>query len=401
MNRISILYAKALALEDSLGNRSVLVTLDLLGLPKLVSDRIRSRLYSELNLTKAHIILNSSHTHSGPVLANALVDIYPIDVDKDQGIIRYTALLETKIVQLVSDAFKTLSPANLYAENGVTRFQVNRRNNIERTIEQQTELKGPNDFAVPVIKVTDPDENIRVIVFGYACHPTTLEGYQWSGDYPGFAQIELEKWYPDAVAMFFEGACADQNPMPRRTVPLAKQNGLTLAAAVDRVLQEKMRKLSPVLLAAYMEIDLPLTTSLSKEELTKIVENDKTEYYRRWASRLLEQMTKEQTMIKSYPYPVQVWNIGGQPLLSLGGELVIEYAIGFKRIFGQDIFVMGYSNDVPAYIPSVTILREGGYEGDTSQRVYGLPSKWSEEIEPLIYQGIRQLSASVGVKEKH
>ena len=71
--------------------------------------------------------------------------------------------------------------------------------------------------------------------------------------------------------------------------------------------------------------------------------------------------------------------------MSLGGEVVVEYAIGLKKMFGRDIFVMGYCNDVMGYIPSVTILNEGGYEGDSSQRVYGLPSKWSPEIESLIY----------------
>ena len=398
--KIHDLWAKALALEDSIGNRSVLVTLDLLGLPKAVSDRIRERLSSDLGLKKDRIILSSSHTHSGPVLVGALVDIYPFDVDKDESIIRYTAGVEAKIVRLVSDAFQAMSPAGLYAGNGVARFQVNRRNNSERTIMQQTELKGPNDHAVPVIKVTDHQGNIRAIVFGYACHATTLDGYEWCGDYPGFAQIELEEKYPGIVAMFFQGAGADQNPIPRRSVPLAKQYGQTLAAAVDRTLQEPMRKLSPVLLAAYTEVNLPLTAPPTKEELTKIAGQTQNDYHNRWAARILAEMTKGQMPVKSYPYPLQVWNIGGQPLLSLGGELVVEYAIGFKRIFGLDIFVMGYANDVPAYIPSVAILREGGYESDSSQRVYGLPSVWSEEIEPLIYQGMKELASSVGVKEK-
>jgi hypothetical protein len=70
-------------------------------------------------------------------------------------------------------------------------------------------------------------------------------------------------------------------------------------------------------------------------------------------------------------------------------------------MFGHDIFVMGFSNDVMGYIPTVTIIREGGYEGDTSQRVYGLPGKWSEEIEPLIYQGIRELSLLVDLTTKY
>ena len=399
-DKLHDLWAKALALEDSLGNRSVLVTLDLLGLPKPAYDRICKRLSMELNLTKAQIILSASHTHSGPVLADALDDIYPADIDRDKSITRYTAQLESKIITLVSNAFLKMSHANIYAENGVTRFQVNRRNNREGALLQQTELKGPNDYAVPVIKVTDMEGNIRAIVFGYACHATTLDGLAWSGDYPGFAQIELEKMYPGAVAMFFQGAGADQNPMPRRTVPLARQHGLTLAAAVERVLQEKMKLLLPVLLAAYKEVELPLTAPPSKEKLMEIAEQDPVFYYKRWAARILDGIEKGQGPLTSHPYPLQVWNIGGQPLMSLGGELVIEYAIELKRAFGQEIFVMGYSNYIPAYIPSVTILREGGYEGDTSQRVYGMPGKWSEEIEPLIYQGIKELAASIDVKLK-
>src|SRR5690625_7475474 len=81
---------------------------------------------------------------------------------------------------------------------------------------------------------------------------------QWSGDYAGFAQIELEKEYPDVVAMFFQGAGADQNPLPRRSVSLARQYGKTLAAAVEGVLEEEMRLLDPVVCTAYREIDLEL-----------------------------------------------------------------------------------------------------------------------------------------------
>ena len=397
--KIHDLWAKAIALEDSSGNRSILVTLDLIGLPKPVYDNICERLSSAFNLTKARIILCASHTHSGPVLSGALNDIYPTDIDRDKGITRYTALLESKIIPLVADAFQDMFPAELYAGNGVARFQVNRRNNDAGKLLQQTELKGPNDYAVPVIKVTDLQGSIRAIVFGYACHATTLDGYAWCGDYPGFAQIALEEMYPDAVALFFAGAGADQNPLPRRTVPLAKQYGLTLAVAVDRVMNEQMKRLSPVLLAACKEIDLPLTAPPAKEELTTIAAQDQVFYYKLWAARILADMEKGLEPIKSHPYPLQIWNIGGQPLMCLGGELVIEYAIGFKRIFGPDIFVMGYANYVPAYIPSVTIIREGGYEGDTSQRVYGMPNKWSEEIEPLIYQGIKELSVLVDVKE--
>ncbi len=395
--KITDLWAKALALEDSTGNRAVLVTTDIIGFPKPVADRVRTRLQAEFNLSPAQIILNSSHTHSGPVLADGLVDIYPIDINGDENILAYTKSFENNIVKIVANAIQSLQPATLYFGNGVTRFQVNRRNNNERTLASQTELKGPNDFAVPVIKIVDGQGNIKAVAFGYACHPTVLSGYDWCGDYPGFAQIELEKMYPGTEALFFQGAGGNQNPLPRRSIPLAKQYGLTLAAAVERVLSEDMKKLSPTLVTAYSEIDLPLLTPPTKEELQKVIDETDVEYIKRWATRLKKQIESGKPLITSYPYPLQVWKIGDVPVMSLGGELLVEYSLGLKNMFGRDIIVMGYCNDVMGYIPPVTVLREGGYEGATSQMAFGLPCPWSEEIEPLIYRGMENLASQAGI----
>jgi neutral ceramidase len=137
---------------------------------------------------------------------------------------------------------------------------VNRRKNREAELTHLTHLNGPNDYSVPVLKVEDMKGNIKAVVFGYACHPTVLDGYEWCGDYPGFAQIELEKLYPGATALFFQGAGADQNPLPRRSIPLARQYGKELAAAVERVIDEPMRELQPRLETAYSEISLEMET---------------------------------------------------------------------------------------------------------------------------------------------
>src|SRR5688572_16969289 len=50
------LWAKALALEDAGGNRAVLVTADLLGLPKEVSDNIREQLQAKYKLARAQVL---------------------------------------------------------------------------------------------------------------------------------------------------------------------------------------------------------------------------------------------------------------------------------------------------------------------------------------------------------
>jgi neutral ceramidase len=391
------LWAKALVIEDADGRRSVLITTDLLGFPTELSNRIRDRIEQDYGFTRAEVILNSSHTHAGPVLQDALGDIYPMDSDQLNLVEEYSSDLENQIISLVGDAIETMEPANLFAENGVSRFQVNRRNNDAAALATQTELRGPNDYAVPVIKVADASGEIMAIAFGYACHPTTLSNYEWSGDYPGFAQIELEKAYPGAVALFFQGAGADQNPLPRRTVALAEQYGNTLAAAVKRVLSEDMRKLEPRLSTAYREVTLSLTDHPEKHELSEMIE-ELSGYQKRWAERYYDKVEQGQPIVTEYPYPLQAWKLGDQPIFSLGGELVVDYSIRLKRIFGQDIFVLGYSNDVMGYIPSERILMEGGYEGDFSQMVYGLPGKWTSDIESVIVNALIEVAGEAGLK---
>jgi neutral ceramidase len=392
------LWVKVLAIQDAKGKKAVLITSDLLGYPHKLSEHIRNQIAVNYGLTRSQIILSCSHTHTGPVLDGALFDIYPLDARQREIIKKYSASLEKKIVELTGEAIRNMVPAKIYAQNGVTRFQVNRRNNIEAEINLVTDLKGPNDYAVPVLKVTDTEGKILAVSFGYSCHATVLSFYQFSGDYPGFAQLEIEKLYPGTTAMFFQGAGADQNPLPRRTVPLARQYGKELAAAVERVLSEDMKELEPSLNTAYSEVELKFSAPPTKEELLKI-ENEAKGFEKSWASNQLRMLKDKGSLLTSYPYPLQVWKMGNQPLMAFGGELVIEYAIELKKLYGPEAFIIGYANEDMAYIPSETILQEGGYEGESSMRVYGLPGKWETGIQSTIINEMKKLAAKTGLKE--
>jgi hypothetical protein len=339
-----------------------------------------------------------SHTHTGPVLTDALMDMYPVNEQQLEDIRKYSDQLVEKIINLTGQALKSLKPAQLYSQNGITRFQVNRRNNTEKTLNSLTELKGPNDYSVPVFKITDQKGKLKTVVFGYACHATVLATYQFSGDYPGFAQLEVEKLHPGVTAMFFQGAGADQNPLPRRSVALAQQYGRELAAAVERVLSEDMKKLEASISTAYDEIDLTFAAPPSKDELTKIA-NEQKGLDQKWALNQLDQLNKNGHLRISYPYPLESWKLGDQTLMALGGELVVQYALELKKFYGPDIFVMGYANDDMAYIPSEIILKEGGYEGESSQRVYGLPAKWNSNIQTSILAGMQNVAEKAGVNK--
>src|SRR5690606_1402961 len=149
-------------------------------------------------LSRDQVILNSSHTHTGPE-TDVSRHTFSLDSKELKKIENYAQSLEKAIIKLVGEAMETKEPVKLYAENGISRFQVNRRNNKEASLTPTTDLKGPNDYAVPVIKVENSAGELKAIAFGYACHPTVLSDYNWSGDYAGFAQLELEKIYPGAT----------------------------------------------------------------------------------------------------------------------------------------------------------------------------------------------------------
>ena len=390
------LFIKVLAIEDATGRRGIVMSSDLLGIPQTIYDNTCTALKQRFGLDRAQIMLHASHSHCTPVLRGALYDAYPIKEEHKAAINTYSDQLEAKIVETVGKAFANLAPARLAAGQGLTRFAVNRRNNLEAQVPkliEQGALKGPVDHSVPVLAVTGTNGALKAVVFGYACHNTTLSFYQWCGDYAGFAQLALERSHPGATAMFFSGCGADQNPLPRREVSQAERYGRMLASAVEETLLQPMKALPPTLAMAHELATLNLGDAPTMDELEKLT-GGKPASNNRWAARLLADLKAGKPLARTYPYPVQAWSLGGQLWVTLGGEVVVDYSLRFKREFGADTWVAGYCNDVMAYIPSARVLNEdkpprapgrGGYEGNTSMYVYGQPAhRWADDVEDTI-----------------
>jgi hypothetical protein len=399
--KVHDLWAKALVLEDAAGKRCVLVTMDLVGIDAGLADDICGDLKKRFGLEREQIMLSVSHTHCGPVVGKNLIAMYSFDDKQHELVKTYTKDLHQQLVELVGAAVKTMRPAQITWGNGFTTFATNRRNNKEADVPKLREagqLQGPVDHQVPVLCVREhpliPNPSpkgrggeVRAIVFGYACHATVLSFYQWCGDYPGFAQLELEKRYPDASALFFAGCGADQNPLPRRTVELAEGYGKQLAEAVDQVIKAPMTPAAPVLKTAFKRIDLPFGDLPTRETIVKDTMS-KNNFIVSRAKMLLKEIEKSGSLKSTYPYPVQTWQLGDLTWNALGGEVVVDYSLRLKKEFGP-IWVTGYANDVMAYIPNLRVLKEGGYEGDTSMIYYGLPCAWGPRIEELIVAEVR------------
>src|SRR5437879_5206968 len=201
------IYAKALALEDRQGHRAVLVTTDLIGISRAVANPVCERITAKTGLARNEILLSSSHVHSAPALKleeRAGSGFAPED---DRNLVAYTRNLQDKLVDLAAQALSRLEPARLSLSSGIAHFAMNRREFTLRGVILGANPRGLADRSVPVLRVDSPEGKLRAVLFGYACHNTTLTqtNYSLSGDYAGFAQAWIQEQHPEALAMFMIG----------------------------------------------------------------------------------------------------------------------------------------------------------------------------------------------------
>jgi neutral ceramidase len=389
------LHAKALALEDRWSHRCVIITSDLLGFPAAVSEPIAEQVRRRYGLERDQLVFTSSHTHSGPVIRESLINMYPLDPAQADAVRAYTAHLQSQIEELVGAALKDLAPARLSLGRIEADFAVNRRLKKDGQFIIGVNREGPVDREVTILRVERADGGLRALLFSYACHNTTLtqDNYQFHGDYAGVAQEVLEKEFPGTTALFMLGCAADANPDPRGAMQLVRVHGEALARRVRYALSDPMRTIRGPLRTLFDRVDLPFAAPPSREELQARLQSADV-YVRKHAQCLLATLDQKGSLPASYPYPIGIVRFGNDlTLVALSGEVVVDYAIRLKKELGPSakLWVAAYANDVFAYIPSRRVLTEGGYEPVTSMTYYGLPGPWAPEVEDILVNKVRQM----------
>ena len=389
------LYAKAMAFEDGRGERAVLLTSDVIGYSAKVADFVCGRIIQKTTLKRRQILLNPSHTHTGPVIGIPGATSYGLEGGEADCVHRYGEKLAGQLAELAAAALADLKPAKLSWGVGVTDIVMNRREFTERGIRLGFNPRGYVDRSVPVLRVDSPDGQLRALVFGCACHNTTLTGkhYELSGDYAGFAQQYVEGQHPGVQAMFMIGCGGSANPYPRGTVEAARQNGRSLGAEVCRVSAEKLAPVRGPLRAELEYADLPLEPVPLREELEEMIEGPS--YIAFNARQMLEALDKGESLPTEYSAPLAVWQFGDDlTLVALPGEVVNGYVPLLETALGpRKLWIAAYSNDCFGYLPTAKVLAEGGYE---TRCLYTEPGFFAPEVEGVLLAKVRQMAEQVG-----
>lgn len=389
------LLAGAMAIEDADGRRALIVTADVIGFRAEVAEMACRAIAEKTGLQRDQILLNWSHTHTGPVIGLAGNISYSIPEEEKKIVDAYTRALIAKYGELAAAALEDLKPARLSWGLGIASLVMNRREFTDRGVRLGVNPRGYADRSLLVFRVDDPQGKCRAVLYGCACHNTTLTGehYQISGDYAGFTRQYIEDHLPGVQAMFLIGCGGDANPYPRSQIDHVKQHGQTLGAEVCRVAAGKLQPIGGRLRTVLEFAKLPLEPMPDRETLQQMVKGPS--HLAHNARRMLQMVEQGESLPAFYNAPIAVWQLGEDlTLVALPGEVVsdfvplIEEAIGHTRLW-----IAGYSNDVFGYLPSAKVLREGGYE---TRGLYTSVGFFTPKAQDVVVQTVERLARQAG-----
>lgn len=401
------LWAKAIAIgADAGAGPAILVMVENCGVTGTLRDEVADRLKTKAGIATERFVVCSTHIHSGPWVpsfARALL-IDQLPPEHRAHMERYTLQLVDKVEEVARAALAARQPGRLTFGEGVVRFAMNRRpiGKDGRCPGLGVNPQGLVDHSLPLLCVTDPAGKLRAVVLNYACHCTTIGGdfNQIHGDWAGMAQELIEAEHPGAMAMVCIGCGADANPEPRGKAEMTGPHGREIAAEAGRLLRDKLRPVSPNLIARRQQLTLPFDQLPTRAELEARVAvgaepkaSSTRKLMARQAAENLAQLKQGHPLPAELDYSVTSWSFGNDlAMVFLPGEVVVDYVLRLKReLDSARLWVTAYANDVPCYIVSRRVLEEGGYEPDTSMVYYGRPTRLAPTAEDRVIDAVKSL----------
>lgn len=201
--------------------------------------RLRDHIAARLGIPRSQVLLNASHTHSGPSLPGQHEDD-----DPEQEAMRsaYLERLMREIPELVEEAARSAVPARIGTATGEARIGINRRERqTDGSVFLGEDPAGPADREVRVIRVDRLDGRPLAVVFAHGCHPVSMgpRSPLWSADYVGPAR-ELIEGSAGCLSLFLQANAGDINPvtgigMTEDDRPQKRRLGVMLGAEVLKV----------------------------------------------------------------------------------------------------------------------------------------------------------------------
>lgn len=182
----------------------VLVSADLLWFREHLLNHVHERLESELGLSREHVMLCGTHTHSAPITSGETRNR------------QYLHFVTAQIVAGVAIARTKAEPVSVKVARGASHVGVNRREQIaDGSVILGENPDGPIDREIILTSLEGSSGTVAEIC-SFATHGTVMGGdnYLISGDWCGMAASTIET-SSNCPFLFMNGGAANVNPRGR------------------------------------------------------------------------------------------------------------------------------------------------------------------------------------------
>jgi len=333
---------------DNGATRLGFVVFDLCAIQEKQLDDLRAAA-EKAGIPPQHVMTNCSHSHYGPHLGH-----------KKNA--EYSAEFKKRTDPLFEAAVADLQPAVLDYMVGSCTMAVNRRQyDAEgKAMGMRPEPRKPIDPDVPVLRVLSADGKVRAVLFGYACHPTTVNAlhYKVGTDYPGFARDWIAAAYPGCTPVFLQGCGGDIKP--RYTLPQKSGYGRFGHVLLDQleIVAELGHELGRAVVTAVIVPPEPVPATRP----TKLEDAIQSPVH---LAGIVEKVSVPNKKAGRPPHTIYMgaWRIGDVYIFGSQCEVCCGIGLRIKReLAGMRVWTNGYTHWGGGYIPDAELYPEGGYE---------------------------------------
>ncbi len=369
------LVAQAVVIEDQKGYRTLWISIDMIGMTWHRTSRLRCELAAITGIPFEAIVVNFSHTHSGPMSG---FEGYATTATKPKALEAYETDLLSRTVKMVLKAIETMQPVGVCVHRGTSEIGINRRRrNADGSMGMGPNPDGYMNRDLWVMDLVAGDG--RCVLFNYGCHPVMVYGFAWdsiSADFPGVCRNRLvETLGPNTHAQFIQGLAG--NIRPRRLAGLD-----AFRKATPRDVAATGAQLADDVLSAmraggeFLDLDLNCVSGFALaprdgkaipplahwEALAKSEAELERNLGAYWVARLSSGIPPARFL----PWAVGLIQLAEKHTIAwLGNEVVAEW-LPLLRTWLNDpnLIAWGYCQDGRNYMPTDTLIPEGGYEVD-------------------------------------
>jgi len=370
---------------------ALICSFDLLFFSRAQADQIKGVLGRVLGILPKQILLNTSHTHAGP-MPGAGTWHHADYCEPDR---LYFPIIEAATVEAACRAKDTAREATLSAGTTQTTLPISRRlPTSQGKIVFAPHPTGQVYRDVPLCLIRDRRGKPICLLFSVACHPSSIVGHAISADYPGVAMNLLDEHLGTTCSLFLQGTGADAKPIftagdggfTTASWHAVHQGGRLVAEEVTRALDDHLEAVAPRLRARLMAADFPLQRLPGRATYEEIASDPSQDECRRlWAARQLARLKSGLPLLRAVPILVQMVALGQRlQLVGIEAEVVAALGILVRDFWGGVTFPLGYCNGTQCYLPTSRMIeQEGGYEVE-SYWEYGLPAPLAPGIERIL-----------------